>query len=133
MFELYQNLGSFNQAALWFLVACYSFVMSLSLLSFLRFPFLGWYRGFQSTPIFQILMWIGALPLLIPVVILYVRRRRAVSSARFIGNIRSRIFHYPDCEWQRKIHSNFSRFPLNSMDDALSRRFRPCKVCQPRR
>lgn len=131
MFEWYQNLSLSNQAALWFIVVCYCLVMFLSLLSFLRFPFLGWYRGFQSTPIFQILMWLGALPLLIPAILLYLRRRRALKSVRYIGNLRSRVFHYPHCEYQRKIYSSFMRYPLNSTEDALKRRFRPCRWCKP--
>lgn len=132
MIQWYQNLSLTNQAVMWFLLLVYCSVMTLSLLSFLRLPYLGWSRGFQSTPIFQILMWLGALPFVVPLLFMYLRRRRAIHSSRFIGNLRSRIFHEPNCEYQLKINSNFIRFPLASLEDARSRKFRPCNWCNPK-
>ena len=113
------------------LLVSFCLVMYWSLMSFLRAP-IGWYRGFQSAPVFQIAMWIGALPLLLPAIVLFLYRRRSLQSARFIGNLRSRIYHEPDCEYQHRIRSNFLRYPLDSAEDAAIRRFRPCNWCRPR-
>lgn len=88
-----------------------------------------WYRGVHSTPVFQVLMWIGAFPLIVPAVLLYVRRRRKLATAAFIGNLRSRKFHLRDCEYQRKIGSDFLRLPLRSPGHGVELGFSPCNWC----
>lgn len=129
MFNWLDNLSITQQFSLFFVVCCYCLVMTLLFLSFLRYPFLGWYRGFQSTAVFQILMWIGVMPMILPAIYLYLRRKKKIRSAKFIGNLRSRVFHQPECEYQKKIYSNFERYPLNSFDDACKQKFRACKWC----
>ena len=112
-----------------FLAFAFSFVMFRLLLSFRKSPSAGWYRGFQSSPIFQLVMWAGALPFVVPAIYLYFRRSRALRSSALIGNIRSRVFHKRECEYQERIGSNVLRYPLRSGDDARRRGFRPCRWC----
>ena len=78
-------------------------------------------------------MWLAALPFLIPAVFLYVSRRRRLKSANYIGNIGSRVFHSPKCEYQLKIGSDLLRFPLASKEEAARKGFRPCNWCNPGR
>lgn len=132
MIEWYQNLDSTHQLIFWFLLFVYCAVMSLAQLSFLKLPYLGWSRGFQSTPVFQVLMWLGALPLIVPALIIFFRRRRRVRSSKFIGNLRSKIFHTPSCEYQHKISSTLLKLPIDSLEDAEAMHFRPCNWCKPR-
>lgn len=107
-----------------------SFVMFRSLLSFSRSSSAGWYGGFQSTAVFQLLMWACALPFLVPAVCLYLIRRAKLRDARLIGNVGSRVFHSPRCEYQVRMKSNLLRYPLGSREEALRRGFRPCAWCQ---
>ncbi len=111
----------------------FSFVMYRSLRSFSRSSSAGWYRGFQSTAAFQIIMWLAALPFLVPAVCLYLVRRARLKEARFVGNIGSRVFHSRKCEYQVKMRSDLLRFPLASRDEAVRRGFRPCNWCLPGR
>ena len=78
-------------------------------------------------------MWLGALPLVVPAVIIIYRRRRRLVQARFIGNLGSRIYHEPWCEYQLKISSFFLRYPLSRAAEAEALGFRPCRVCHPER
>lgn len=130
MFDWYLHLSVLHRAMLFLLVIAFIVVMNGSFLH-LSCGRYSWYRGVHSTPIFQFVMWIGALPLVIPIIYLYVRRKRALKSAKFIGNLRSRIYHWPECEYQRKISSSFFRYPLESAAMAENMGFCPCRVCCP--
>ncbi|SRR5581483_1878280 len=87
----------------------------------------SWYRGVQSTPVFQVTMWVLATPFIVPVL----RRRLRLRSAPFVGNVRSRVYHRRDCEYQIKITSFFFKRPFNSGEDACRAGFRPCRFCDP--
>ncbi|MBL7663309.1 hypothetical protein JNK13_11220 [bacterium] len=76
-------------------------------------------------------MWLGAFPLIIPALILRSRRKRALSSARFVGNLRTRIFHDRNCEYAQRIYSNFFKYPLNTSAEATQSGFRACNWCKP--
>lgn len=130
MVELFWSLSLPDRLFGIAIVIVFSFVMYRSLRSFSRSSSVGWYRGFQSTALFQIIMWLAALPFLIPAVYLYLARRARLKEARFIGNIGSRVFHAPKCEYQLKMRSDLLRFPLASRDEAIRRGFRPCNWCQ---
>ena len=133
MIDWYLNLSITHRAIGFILLVCFCVVMSLSFRSLTRSKFsTGWYRGVQSTPIFQILMWLGAIPLLFPGIILFFRRKRALASAPFIGNLQSRIYHTRACDYQRRIYSNFVRFPFQTAQDAEDRGFRSCNWCKPK-
>jgi hypothetical protein len=48
----------------------------------------------------------------------------------FVGSIKSNKYHYPSCQWAKKIHpNNLITFP--SARDAQSKGYVPCKVCHP--
>ena len=128
MLEWYLHLPLANKLIGLLLLISFCIVMHLCLRSFSRSP-IGWYRGFQSTPIFQISMWVGALPLFIPAIVLLVRRKKALKVAPLIGNLRSKIFHKPHCEYQQRIYSDLLRYPLASREEAKARGFRPCNWC----
>ncbi|MDN5363982.1 MAG: micrococcal nuclease [Eubacteriales bacterium] len=49
---------------------------------------------------------------------------------KYIGNIRSRIFHRPDCQWAQKIALR-NRVEFKSREEALEAGYRPCNVCSP--
>ena len=129
MIDWFMNLSITNRAISLVLLLCFCVVMSLSFRSLTRNPIFGWYRGLQSTPIFQVLMWLGAIPLILPVFILLFRRKRLLAAAPFIGNLRTRIYHARACEYQRRIHSNFLRYPFQSAKDAQDNGFRSCNWC----
>lgn len=132
MLDWYFNLSILTRVQLFFLAGCYCYIMSVSFKSLSRGSYsIGWYRGAHSTPVFQILMWIGALPLIIPAVLIYFKKQKALSKAPFIGNIRSRIFHYRDCEYQKQIQSNFYRSPLFSIEQAHKNFYKKCNFCKP--
>lgn len=94
-------------------------------------PELDWRRSFHSTPAYQLLLWFAAALLVIPFAWCLIRRNQALRRATYIGNIRSRIYHLPNCEYQRKIATNFYRYPIKSNAEAVSHGFRPCYVCHP--
>ena len=85
-----------------------------------------WYHGIHTTPIFQALMWLGAVPLIIPAIILYYLKQRSLAAAHYIGNYRTRIFHTRNCEYQQRISSDLQRCPLDSIEQASRYRFKPC-------
>ncbi|MFH1982223.1 MAG: flagellar biosynthesis protein FlhF [Pseudomonadota bacterium] len=61
------------------------------------------------------------------------RSARAIDNAGqpFVANSNSDIFHRTDCKWTKMIKSeNFISF--DSMEDALSQGFNPCRYCKPR-
>ena len=130
MMDWYFNLSLVDRTLLWFLIGAYVFVFSVSFQALRGSPAV-WYRAFYTTPVFQLLMWIAVLPLIIPFLFLTVQRSRKLSQAMYIGNLRSRIFHRPDCEYQRKISSPYSRYPLSSVEEAERLGFRACYVCYP--
>lgn len=134
MADWYLNLTIFERASLFLVIACFCIVMFACFKSLTSsHSHVTWYRGIHATPAFQFIMWIGVLPLIIPAIILFIRRRRALRSASYIGNLRSRVFHKRDCEYQMKIHSDLLRFPLNSKEEGESLRFKPCNWCFPGR
>lgn len=110
-----------------------SFVMCRLMFSIRSSPTVGWSRGFQSAPLFQLLMWTLSIPLVLPFLFFYFRRIRKLRLSEFVGNIRSRKFHKKDCEYQRKISSNFFRYPFLSVKDAERQGYSPCDWCCPRR
>ncbi len=109
--EWYGELTVVERITLLIIIGIFSFVMHRCWQS-LKHSNVAWHRGFHTTPVFQILMWIGAGIFMIPLFFLSRRRKAALASARFIANIRSRIYHKPDCEYQIKISSDVWRYPL---------------------
>ncbi len=130
MTDWYLELSLFNRGALWLLVVSYIFVFYLSFQALKGSPAV-WYRGFFTTPVFQVLMWIAILPLVIPFFLLAAGKWRQLKSAVYIGNMRSRIFHRRDCEYQQMIASIFFRYPLSSVIEAEELGFQGCHVCRP--
>jgi len=53
-----------------------------------------------------------------------------VLASTYVGNVNSGKFHYSSCRWAKRISSH-NRVYLNSRQDAINRRFVPCKVCDP--
>lgn len=133
MINAFLNLPPSDQLLGLAIAVAFSFVMYRCLRSFSGSSSAGWYRGFQSTAVFQIIMWLAALPFLVPAVCLYLVRRARLKEARFVGNIGSRVFHSRKCEYQVKMRSDLLRFPLASRDEAVRRGFRPCNWCHPGR
>jgi hypothetical protein len=72
--------------------------------------------------------WTLALPLIIPFFILVLRRKRALKTSPFVGNILSRIYHRRGCEYERKM-GMFRKYPLWSASAAERQNFRPCRWC----
>lgn len=123
--------SSISERALLFgLIIVFCTVMFASFQSLTRsHAHVTWYRGLHTAPLFQLLMWIGIIPFVIPAVIVLVRRKRALRHAPYIGNLRSRIFHARDCEYQRRINSDLLRYPLNSREEGERYKFKPCNWC----
>ncbi|HHW57748.1 MAG TPA: nuclease [Clostridia bacterium] len=48
----------------------------------------------------------------------------------YIGNRNSKIFHYPDCQWAKKIAPQ-NKVIFESREEAIKAGYRPCKVCRP--
>lgn len=48
----------------------------------------------------------------------------------FVGSIKSNKYHYPDCEWAKKIKPS-NRIWFSSPADAMAHGYVPCKVCNP--
>jgi len=48
----------------------------------------------------------------------------------YIGNKRSHKFHRPECRWAKKMSSTNKIF-FQSRQDAISKGYEPCKVCNP--
>jgi len=48
----------------------------------------------------------------------------------YIGNMRSKKFHRPDCRWAEKI-SPSNRVRFKSREEALKSGYDPCRVCSP--
>lgn len=54
----------------------------------------------------------------------------AAICAEFWGSKKSNKYHYPSCEWARKINpANLIKF--NSPQEAIRAGYMPCKVCRP--
>lgn len=132
MLNWYLELSLPNRAALFVLLFAVSFVMFRSFTSLTgSHSHVTWYHGVHSHPIFQLLMWVGALPFIVPAIIIFMRRRRALRTAPFIGDLRTRKFHLPHCEYQQRISSDFLRYPLASKALSISSGFKPCNWCIP--
>jgi hypothetical protein len=52
------------------------------------------------------------------------------TTAQFVGNRVSMVFHEAHCDWARKISSR-NRTTFGSSSEARTRGFRPCRVCHP--
>lgn len=52
------------------------------------------------------------------------------AGAKYIGNVRSKKFHRPDCEWAQKIAPG-NRVEFKTRDEAVEAGYVPCKVCNP--
>lgn len=48
--------------------------------------------------------------------------------AQYIGNVKSKIFHYPNC---RTLPAPKNQIDFDSRDDAISKGYRPCGNCNP--
>jgi hypothetical protein len=48
----------------------------------------------------------------------------------FVGSIKSNKYHYPDCEWAKKIKPS-NQIWFSSPADAIAHGYVPCKVCNP--
>jgi len=51
------------------------------------------------------------------------------STSYYIGNRSSKIFHYPDCQWAKKIAPQ-NKVVFESREEAIKAGYRPCKVCK---
>jgi methylphosphotriester-DNA--protein-cysteine methyltransferase len=49
---------------------------------------------------------------------------------KYVGNIRRRKFHRPDCKWAKKISPD-NTYSFKSRDDAVKQGYIPCEVCYP--
>ena len=130
MFDWYLNSSIGERSSGLLLICVFICVTSACFYGLLRSPW-AWYRGINSMPIFQVVMWLGALPLIVPFLVFVVIRKRHVARAKFIGNLHSRIYHRKTCEYQYKISSFFLRFPFDSKLEAETGGFRACRVCYP--
>lgn len=50
----------------------------------------------------------------------------------FVGSKKSNKYHYPTCVWAQKIHSD-NIITFSGPNDAQSKGYVPCKVCNPPR
>jgi hypothetical protein len=131
MRQWYSEFSITDWVSFGFLAVAFVFVMTASFFSLLHSRY-GWYRGVHSTPLFQFVMWIGMLPL-IPLYLFWsLRSRRKFPTAKYIGNLRSYVFHRRGCEYEQQIQSRSSRYALPTVDEAYRRGFRPCNFCNPR-
>ena len=48
----------------------------------------------------------------------------------FVGSIKSNKYHYPYCEWAKKIKPS-NEIWFSSSADAVAHGYVPCKVCNP--
>ena len=51
-------------------------------------------------------------------------------SGVYVGSKNSNIYHYPSCEWAKKISSQ-NEIWFDSVTDAKAHGYRACKVCKP--
>ncbi len=52
------------------------------------------------------------------------------TSGKFVGSKKSDVYHYPDCQWAKKIKPE-NLITFNSVEEAKAKGYRPCKVCNP--
>ena len=52
------------------------------------------------------------------------------TNTKYVGSISSNKYHLPDCEWAQKI-SPSNQVWFASAEEARSKGYLPCKVCQP--
>lgn len=48
----------------------------------------------------------------------------------FLGNLDTKVYHYPSCAWAQKINSE-NRIWFTDSNEALSAGYKPCKKCNP--
>ena len=53
-----------------------------------------------------------------------------VLAAGYVGNAKSKIFHYSDCNFVGKMNPA-NKIILNSRDEAIQSGYRSCKKCNP--
>ena len=53
-----------------------------------------------------------------------------VLASNYVGNSKTKKFHYADCSAAQKIKSS-NRVSFNSRDAAVSGGYVPCKICKP--
>ena len=49
---------------------------------------------------------------------------------KFVGSLKSNKYHYPDCQWAKKIKPE-NEIWFTSSEDARSQHYVPCGVCHP--
>ena len=52
------------------------------------------------------------------------------SATRFVGSVKSDKYHYPSCQWAKKI-SQKNEIWFSSTNEAKAKGYVPCKVCKP--
>lgn len=69
--------------------------------------------------------------LLITVIILYFcSDQLSTQQQKFVGSINSDKYHYPSCEWAKKIKPE-NQIWFSSPEEAKEAGYKPCKVCRP--
>ena len=54
----------------------------------------------------------------------------ALDEKVFVGSIKSNKYHYPGCQWAKKINPE-NEIWFSSSQDARAHGYVPCKVCNP--
>lgn len=52
------------------------------------------------------------------------------SAPVYVGNTRSKKFHYPDCQWAQEINPK-NRVDFKTREEAIEAGYEPCKTCRP--
>lgn len=52
------------------------------------------------------------------------------SDGVYVGSVNSNIYHYPSCEWAKKIYPE-NEIWFSSVADAKAHGYRACRVCEP--
>lgn len=54
----------------------------------------------------------------------------AYAEYQYVGNRRTRVFHYTTCEWAHRI-KDYNKIYLGPKDAYVRQGFRPCPSCRP--
>lgn len=54
------------------------------------------------------------------------------AEGKYVGSIKSVVYHYPSCRYAQQIHPENERW-FSSAKEALNAGYRPCEVCKPPR
>ncbi len=49
---------------------------------------------------------------------------------KYVGSKTSIRYHYPDCEWAKKIAAK-NLITFKTVEEAVNAKYVPCKVCKP--